>query len=185
MPEDRYILSAALPATSAVLQFIDFRRAADYLDYVNLMAFDFFGTWTSRSGHHSQLYAMNKDETSGSSGVSHLMSHGFPAKKILLGIPTYGRSFLGAAGPGHRFKGGGGSAGMFEYGQLPRPKCKEAVDKRHVSAQCIGADGGFVSYDNPDTVKVKAKYCKQKGLAVSCFPIFPSEFSLFNGKNCC
>ncbi|KAM5377345.1 hypothetical protein ACJZ2D_005026 [Fusarium nematophilum] len=165
LPEEYYILTAALPASKVILQFLDLKVIADYLDFVNLMAYDFFGTWTPKAGHHAQLYAMNKEETSGSSGVSYLMSHGFPAKKILLGIPTYGRSFLHCTGAGHKFKGaGGGEDGTFEYNQLPRKGCKEVVDKRHVAAQCIGSDGGFVTYDNPDTVKIKAGFCKQKGL---------------------
>ena len=109
---------------------------------------------------------MSKDETSASSGVSYLVSHGLPAKKILLGIPTYGRSFLGTSGPGQKHRGGGGDEGTFDYNQLPRKHSKEVVDKRHVSAQCVGGDGGFVSYDNPETVKSKAAYCKQKGLGV-------------------
>lgn len=134
---------------------------------INLMAYDFFGPWTHRSGHHAQLYSMSKDDTSGSSGVSYLIGAGCPAKKINLGIPLYGRSFLGVSGPGHRFKGAGGEDGAFEYNQLPRKGAKETVDKRIGAAMCVGGDGGFVSYDNPDTVKMKAAYCKQKGLGVS------------------
>lgn len=167
LPEDQFTLTAALPASKLILQHIDFTQAREYLDQLNLMAYDFFGPWSSRSGHHAQLYSMNREETSGSSGVGHLISHGFPARKILLGIPTHGRSFLHAAGPGHRFRGGGGDDGSFEYHQLPRSGCTETVDKRHVAATCLGGDGGFVTYDNPETVKTKAGFCKQKGLAVS------------------
>ncbi|TPX17032.1 uncharacterized protein E0L32_012309, partial [Thyridium curvatum] len=164
LTEDRYLLTAALPAGKAVLQNVDLKRAADYLDFVNLMAYDFFGPWTHKCGHQAQLYSTAKDETSGSSGVQYLISHGFPAKKILLGISLYGRSFLNTSGPGHKFKGSGGEDGAFEYRELPRRGAKEQVDKRVVAAQCVGGDGGFVSYDNPDTVKVKAGFCRQKGL---------------------
>jgi chitinase len=31
----------------------------------------------------------------------------------------------------------------------------------------VGGDGGFVSYDNPETVRAKAAFAKQKGLGVS------------------
>ncbi|KAK1767030.1 endochitinase B1 [Phialemonium atrogriseum] len=164
LPEDYYLLTAALPAAKAVLQCIDLRQSVDYLDFINLTAYDFYGSWTNRSGHQSQLYAMNKDETSGSSGVSYLMASGVPGKKILLGIPLFGRSFLQATGPGQKFKGAGGEDGSFEYKDLPRRGTKEQVDKRSVAAQCVGGDGGFVTYDNPDTVKMKAAFCKQKGL---------------------
>ncbi|KAH0444363.1 class V chitinase [Colletotrichum camelliae] len=164
MPESHYLLTAALPAVRAVLQYIDLRRTADYLDFVNLMAYDFSGSWTHRSGHHAQLYALSKDESSGASAVQYLVSQGFPSQKILLGIPLYGRSFLHAAGPGQKFKGVGGDNGTFDYNQLPRRGTKEVLDKKHIAAQCVGADGGFVTYDNPDTVKMKAAFCKSKSL---------------------
>lgn len=166
-PGDRYILSAALPADKAVLQLIDLKEAARHLDYINLVAYDFFGTWTSNSGHHAQLYAMAKDETSASSGVGYLMSHGFPADGILLGIPTHGHSFLHATGPGQALKDRGEYDGTCEYHNLPRKGSKETVDKRRIAAQCTASDVGFITYDNPETVKVKAAFVKQKGLGVS------------------
>jgi len=169
LPED-HLLTAALPANQMVLQCINLGEAALYLDFVNLTAYDFFGAWTGRTGHQAQLYTTSKDETSASSGVAHLMKAGVPGKKILLGIPVFGRSFLHAAAPGQKFRGVGGTDGSFEYKDLPRRGTKEQVDKRAVAAQCVGGDGGFVTYDNPDTVKMKAAFCKQKGLGVSgCF----------------
>lgn len=166
LPEDRYLLTAALPAARPILQHIDLRRAAEYVDVFNMTAYDFFGSWTPRSGHHAQLYSANKDETSGASGVQYMMASGVAGKKILLGIPLFGRSFLHVAGPGHKMRGVGGADGTFEYNQLPRKGTKEQVDKRAVAAQCVGGDGGFVTYDNPDTVRAKAAFCKQKGLGV-------------------
>ncbi|EMR62253.1 putative glycoside hydrolase family 18 protein [Eutypa lata UCREL1] len=164
LPEEQFFVTAALPAGTSVLQYIPIAQAASYLDYINLMAYDFCGHWDSRSGHHARLYSLNKDEVSASSGVAYLMASGCPPKKILLGIPVYGRSFLGVSGPGHRHRGGGGQDGAFEYHELPRRHAKESVDRRIGAASCVGGDGGFVSYDNPETVKMKAAFCKQKGL---------------------
>ncbi|KAG6021459.1 hypothetical protein E4U41_002480 [Claviceps citrina] len=164
LPHGQHILTAALPASTAVLQMIDLSMAAYYLDHINLMAYDFFGAWSARSGHHSQLYATSEDECSASTGVAYAVSQGFPAAGLLLGIPTYGRSFLQAAGAGQRFEGVGGEAGTFEYNELPRKACRETVDKRRVAAQCVGGDGGFVTYDNPETVKAKAAFVKQEML---------------------
>ncbi|KAI1448841.1 glycoside hydrolase family 18 protein [Annulohypoxylon stygium] len=164
LPEEQFFVTAGLPATRVTLQNIDIAQASAYLDFINLVAYDFCGPWTHRSGHQAQLYSINKDEASGNSGVSYLMSHGCPSRKILLGIPLYGRSFLGVSGPGHRHKGTGGEDGAFEYNSLPRKNARETFDKRIGAASCVGGDGGFVTYDNPDSVKMKAAYCKQKGL---------------------
>lgn len=167
LPNDEYLLTAALPAGQWVLQHIDLNRAQEYLDFINLMAYDFAGPWTSTAGHHAQLYSGNPDEPSGSSAVDYIKSTGFPAKKILLGIPVYGRSFLGANRPGETCRGHGGEEGSFEYKDLPRPGTEERVDTARVAASCVGGDGGFVSYDNPETVTIKGKYCKAEQLGVS------------------
>jgi chitinase len=171
LPDDRYLLTAALPAGQWALQNIDLYKAQDYLDLLNLMAYDFTGSWSQKAGHHAQLFSGNSSEASGSAAVDYVICTGFPAAKILLGVPVYGRSFLGATGPGQSYEGLGGEGGTFEYKQLPRPGTEEVVNTRVVAAFCIGGDGGFVSYDNPETVKMKAKYCIERGLGVSFFHI--------------
>lgn len=165
-PRDRYILTAALPVNEAILQCVNLHVLAESLDFLNLMAFDFYGPWAAKSGHHAQLYAMSKGEPSAASGVAYLTSHGFPAKSILLGIPAYGRSFLGATKADQEFAGVGGCDGVFDYCQLPRKGCQETVDRRRIAAQCVGGDGGFVTYDNAETVASKTEFCRQKGLGV-------------------
>jgi chitinase len=167
LPNDEYILTAALPAGQWVLQNIDLYKAQEYLDFLNLMAYDFSGPWTPYAGHHAQLYADNEGEPSGSAAVRYVCSRGFPSKKILLGIPVYGRSFLGAGGPGESYKGLGGEDGTFEYKVLPRPGTHEVVDSARVAAFCIGGDGGFITYDNPETVRLKGEFCKSQQLGVS------------------
>ncbi|RYP11717.1 hypothetical protein DL767_011038 [Monosporascus sp. MG133] len=175
LPEEDFFVTAALPAGTSILRYINIAQAVAYLDFVNLVAYDFCGHWEHRSGHHAQLYSLQKDEVSGSSGVSYLIANGCPSKKILLGIPVYGRSFLGVSGPGYRHKGPGGRDGMFEYRELPRMHAKETVDKRIGAASCVGGDGGFVSYDNPETVKMKAAFCKQKRLGGLFYSSGPAD----------
>ncbi len=165
-PDDKFILTAALPATHWALQHIDLYDAQQYLNHMNVMAYDFSGPWRPTAGHHSQLYAAREGENSGASAIDYIMSTGFPSRKILLGVPVFGRSFIGATGPGDRYHTIGGEDGTFEYKSLPRPG---AVENTHVSlgaASCVGGDGGFVTYDNPATVALKAQYCRQKNLGV-------------------
>lgn len=167
LPDDRYLLTAALPAGEWALQNIDLYKAQDYLDYINVMAYDFTGPWTNTAGHHAQLFCKGQEEASGAAAIDYIISRGFPSEKILLGVPVYGRSFLGATKPGHPYQGAGGEEGTFEYKDLPRPGAREVVDTKTVAASCVGGDGGFVSYDNPETVTLKGEYCRRKQLAVS------------------
>ena len=139
------------------------------------MAYDF--TSAARAGYHAQLYPGSPGEESGDSAIQYLLTRGFPAAKMVLGVPCYGRSFLGANAAGDPARGNGGEEGTFEYKDLPRYSTEERVNTATVSAYCVGGDGGFTSYDNPETVKIKANYCKEKGLAVS-FSSIASELCL-------
>jgi len=79
---------------------------------MNVMAYDF--TSAGRAGHHAQLYPSHPGEGSGVGGVTYLLNNGFPASKIVLGIPVYGHSFLGATAAGEASRGNGGEEGTFE-----------------------------------------------------------------------
>ncbi|KAL8666685.1 MAG: hypothetical protein Q9202_001223 [Teloschistes flavicans] len=168
LPTPKYLITSALPCGTWALKFIDLGKAASYMDYINLMAYDFAGPWTKLSGFQAQLYAPPKAPAdmsiSGQSTVQYMISKKVPAKKIVLGIPAYGHSFLGVSLINQTYKGSGGQDGTFEYNQLPRPGTKEQVDRQAVAAYCAGGDGGLVTYDNQETVKMKAQYVKKEKL---------------------
>ena len=96
--------------------------------------------------------------TSGYSAVDYVLTQGVSPRKVILGVPVYGRSFLGSTGPGQRYTGTGGEDGVFDYSDLPRPGAQEIHDPQAGAAACVGADGGFVTYDIPATVKQKAEF---------------------------
>ncbi|KAF2099456.1 glycoside hydrolase [Rhizodiscina lignyota] len=170
LPAKLYIMSAAFSNGAWALQNINLAAAAQSLDLMNIMTYDFSGSWTPTAGYQSQLYdpAHLNDPTQGLScqtAVTYFRSKGVAANKLLLGVPIYGRSFLGATKAGDKYTGSGGNEGTFDYKDLPRPGTKEQVDSKAVAAYCVGGDGGFVSYDNPETVLMKAKYVRENGLA--------------------
>ncbi len=169
LPAPKYLLTSALPAGAWALKDIDLGKASRYLDLINLMTYDFSGPWTDVCGHHAQLYSPKNPHndaarTSGDSAVSYFISKGVPSEKILLGIPAYGRSFLGANGVGSRYSGHGGEEGTFEYRDLPRPDAVVHYDEEVTAVCCVGGDGGFVTYDDHNTVRVKADYARQRTL---------------------
>ena len=161
-----YLLTTALPVGEYCLKHIDLRAAAHLLDFLNLMGYDFTGSWTDVSGHHAQLLppSQNLNEVyptlrkSVQGGVDYVISHGFPSRKVLLGVPAYARYFGQARGPGHPFKG----AGEIEYCDLPHEWVIGAqVDERVAAASFVDEGGkGFVSFDVPKTVRIKARYAK-------------------------
>jgi chitinase len=160
-------MTTALPMGDWVLKHIPLHAAVPHLDLINAMAYDYSGPWTDQSGHHANLFtpAWQPGGTSGDTGIQYMLQRGVPPEKILLGVPCYGRSFLASTGPGQRYQGAGGEDGTFEYRDLPRPGTVEGVDQAVGAAYCIGGDGGFVTYDNVQSVMMKADYVRRRGLA--------------------
>lgn len=170
LPAPQYTLSSALPAGQWALQHINLAHASHYLDLVNLMSYDFSGPWVKKCGHQAQLFTPQIPHSAEAaischSAVSYMVRQGVPPNKILMGVPAYGRSFTGTRGVGHSFSGQAGEEGTFEYRDLPRPGSQEFIDESVGAAYCVGDDGGFITYDTPQTVQMKARYVRQNGLA--------------------
>ncbi|KAI5860562.1 glycoside hydrolase family 18 protein [Durotheca rogersii] len=173
LPSPQYLITTALPTGEYCLRNIDLYVLGQLLDTLNLMGYDFTGPWTAVSGHHAQLFPQLGPQenippalcNSCHRGVTYLTSHNFPPGKILLGVPAYARSFGGACGINEQFQ----SAEEMEYKEIPREWTQAASVHRDIGAASYvdySPDGkGFVSFDVPDTVRQKADYVKQMGLA--------------------
>lgn len=178
-PSPKYIIIAALPAGEWCLRNIDLRALLDdsppkgaVMDFVNIMAYDFAGPWTNgQSGHQASLHSITNPHNdfakrSISSVTRYLVKDlGIDPKRAIIGIPVYGRSFVGVGGPGEKFTCvGGDSDGTVEYKSLPRPGTAEIVDAAVGAASCHAGAEGWISYDNPETVRMKAEFVKANRL---------------------
>lgn len=94
-----YLLTMAGPGDAYYLARFDVPSIQPYLDWVNVMSYDFHGCWdgTDHTGHNAPLYG-SADDPDGSTfsvsqGTSDWLTRGMPAAKILLGLPYYGKAF--------------------------------------------------------------------------------------------
>ncbi|KAH0182934.1 hypothetical protein KCV03_g10064, partial [Aureobasidium melanogenum] len=83
-----------------------------HVDFWNLMAYDFTGSWTTETGHKANLYLSEQSPTSTPFNTEaaveyYVTTAGIAANKINLGMPLYGRTFGNTAGPGSPYKGVG------------------------------------------------------------------------------
>lgn len=97
---------AALPPSINRAYEVD--KMTAHIDFLNVLTYDYHGHWEAVTGHNSPLYRSALDSGSNhhhniNSSLSHWLSMGAPAEKLLLGFPTYGRTFrlrTGASGLG-------------------------------------------------------------------------------------
>ena len=96
---ERLLLSAAVPVgPDNVRGGYDVPAVAKYLDFINLMAYDFHGKWEKQAGHNAPLFAPSSDsewrkQLSVSFAAKMWTRLGTPKEKLVIGMPTYGRSF--------------------------------------------------------------------------------------------
>jgi chitinase len=170
------LITAAVPGDVGKLAKTDYAKAAQDLDWVSAMTYDFFGTAGDAgdgdpgpTAPHSPLTAypgIPRAESTGDATVSKLLELGVPAGKILLGIGFYGRGWSGVTG-----KEPGGSA----TAPAPGTYEKGIEDYRVLAVRCppTGTAGGtsyascgdqWWSYDTPETIKTKMAYARGKSL---------------------
>ena len=109
------LVTAAVSASISVIDAgYDVPVLAQYLDYLNIMSYDFHGSWESVTGHNSPLFSCHGDKLNTDTAVKHWISKGFPANRIQMGLGIYGRSFT-LTNPANNGIGasasGGGAAG--------------------------------------------------------------------------
>ena len=129
LPGERRLLTIATPANSLTVKNFDLTETARWVDFMNVMAYDFRGSWSKTTGHHAQLYRNKADPDAMDNGdiatsVQLYLSNGVPADKIVLGVPFYGRGFANVA----RRRGGlfqpyqglpnGTEPGVYTFGQV-------------------------------------------------------------------
>jgi len=74
---------------------IEVDNVMDLLTEFNLMTYDFYGTWDAKTGINAPLYNPAKPDMSVDGCVKNWLDAGATAEKINIGLPFYGRSYLG------------------------------------------------------------------------------------------
>lgn len=148
------------------------RELSQVLDFINLMAYDYTGSWEKTSGHAQNLYKSNSNPDSTPYNTHDVVQAYFNAgvtpSKINLGMPLYGRAFTNTAGLGKPFNGNGkGSweAGVYDFKDLPLPGAQVFYDQEAGATYSYDKGTGMlVSYDTVDMALKKTDWLKKTGL---------------------
>jgi chitinase len=179
-----YLLTMAAGAFPRFLEQTEMERVAASVDFVNLMTYDFrIAGSDPLAGHHANLYRhpQDADGNSADGAVRDFIAAGVPARKLVLGVPFYGRAWGGV-------RGDAAAHGLYQPGG---PLVGEPIETSYekLNADLVGRNGFgrhwdavsqapylwnpersiFVSYEDPESLRIKCRYIRDKGLAGSMF----------------
>jgi len=95
----RYYLSTAVPASSWFIERNNVKTAAEIVDRLKVMAYDYYGSWSEKTGHNANLYRNSRDTGNWSTdqAITAYRNAQVPPAKIMLGIAFYGQVWRGVA----------------------------------------------------------------------------------------
>ncbi|MCD6462138.1 MAG: chitinase [Thermotogae bacterium] len=177
----QYLLTIAGAAKpDYIFKNTEIAEVAKYLDFIVVMTYDFHGAWDPTTNFHCNLYYDPADTSPGAEDLNveavirNYIKAGVSPEKLVLGIPFYGRSWKGVENVDNGLyqKADGAGPGTWEPGVLDyrdivknyEPKFKKFFHPKTQSPWLFDGDV-FITYDDPDSVTLKAKYVLEHDLA--------------------
>jgi chitinase len=160
-------LTVAINTTREQLARMPMGAAAELLDLVFMMTYDFAGPWTKTVGHHTALRSGRPGADSLEKSVADLRAAGVPPHKLVAGVAMYGRGFDGVKADGRYARpwpNDDGSIPFKDIAALKAQGLKPVFDRASQSWAMVGR-GRYVGYDDPRAVRAKVAFAKRAGLA--------------------
>jgi chitinase len=185
-----YLITAAITADASSggkIDAADYGGAAQYLDWYNVMTYDYFGAWdkTGPTAPHSPLTSYSGIPKAGftsADAIAKLKAKGVPAAKLLLGIGFYGRGWTGVTQSAPGGTATGAAPGTYEAGIEDYKVLKNSCPATGTVGGTAYAHCGtnWWSYDTPATIGTKMAWAKSQGLGGAFFWEFSGDTS--NGE---
>ncbi|CAK7280955.1 glycosyl hydrolase family 18 protein [Streptomyces misionensis] len=162
----------------------DYAGAAQYLDWYNVMTYDFFGAWDAKgpTAPHSPLTSYSGIPQAGfttADAIAKYKAAGVPAAKLLIGIGFYGRGWTGVTQDAPGGTATGPATGTYEQGIEDYKVLKSSCPVTGTIAGTAYAHCGsnWWSYDTPSTIAGKMSWAKTQGLGGAFFWEFSGDTS--------
>jgi chitinase len=170
---EAYLLTIASNDNQRYFDHTEMDKVHQYLDFVNIMAYDMFTSGSPTTGHHTGLFQSGPDgptRTSAAAVQRHLDA-GIPPEKIVLGVALYGRGWSGVNPENNGlFQPYEEFAGSWGYHEImarftPEKGFVRYWDDEAKAPYLWNADSlMMISYDDQESLRHKADFVLENGL---------------------
>jgi chitinase len=178
-----YKLTTAVGASYSYIEHTEMDRVVKYLDFVNLMTYDFYTSGDS-AGHHSNLYPPEdyKKDASAHKTFYLFVEAGVPAEKLVMGLPFYGRSWIMKSADKHginmpvegRARGGGYT--YIKDSLVNKNGFVRYWDENAKAPYLFNSETNqLVTYDDEESVRLKCEYVIDNNMAGMMFWQYASD----------
>uniref|UniRef100_A0A671PQZ7 chitinase n=1 Tax=Sinocyclocheilus anshuiensis TaxID=1608454 RepID=A0A671PQZ7_9TELE len=167
------------------------------LDFLTILSYDYHGHWDPMTGHNSPLFRSSLDTGNTihhniNSSVGFWLGNGAHAERLLLGFPTYGRTFLlstsqtGLGAPANGPADAGPytrEAGFWSYYEICPMESSvtiEWIDEQMVPYAVQGR--AWVGFDNRESFAAKVQWLNSMSLGGAS--VWTLDFDDFSGSFC-
>ena len=164
---DRYTLTIA-SAGGKYFDHTEMDKLHAYLDWINVMTYDFYGQG-SGPGHHAGLHAaIGANRRTTESDVNDHLRAGIPPNKLVIGAAFYGKAWTNVTTV-EPFNGGkfhrGFSYSVIARDYLPNPQFERHWDTHAKAAYLWNPETKtFISYEDDRALKAKCDFVKKNHL---------------------
>ncbi|GLQ96246.1 glycoside hydrolase family 18 protein [Dyella mobilis] len=170
---NHYTLSVAI-ADGPFVDDIDIGAINPYLDWFNLMTYDFVNAMTPTTGHHTGLHPsalIKGDGRTTDRAVRQFLAAGVPPEKLFIGAALYGREFADV-NPDHNglYQTFGHYQGGHNWPELKQDYINKQGFVRYWDADAQAPwlwnakTRHFISYDDPQSIAAKMAFIKSQHL---------------------
>lgn len=198
--DDPYLLTIATGASKSYLDHTEMHKAHQYLDFINVMTYDYHTGGSPIAGHHTNLYPSGSEHFTGPSADQSIQWHidaGIPSEKLVLGVAFYGRywSNVRSVENGLYQWSPGGDRGGEGFDELRDRYINKNGFTRYWDEEAKAPylwnpkTQTFLTYDDEESLHHKSAYIKARGLGGAMFWEYSSNLDeellieLYNGLN--
>ncbi len=178
--DDPYLLTIATGASRGFLENTEMHKAHQYLDFINLMTYDYHTGGSPVAGHHTNLYpsqSIHYTRGSADESVQWNIDAGIPSEKLILGVAFYGRYWTDVRPEDNGLYqyAPGSDRGSAGFDELRDHYINKNGFTRYWDAEAKAPwiwnpdTKTFISYDDEESMRHKMHYIKARGLGGAMF----------------